>query len=216
MRILFMVGTHHKSFSRLIDWADRYQQKYSSVENNKDLVQSTIEANRLKPGNASKDNSISTDNNPLTQNHSEPGENLDIQVQYGTSPQPKYARGQENYTHAEMDQLADTLNAIVLPAGPSLMMEWVRRGYKPIIVPRDPALDEHIDEHQLKFAASMEKTGLITLCHSYTELEHALEQIKADPAKGKATENLLQKFDREHSIKNFTQLMEKLLTVADR
>lgn len=118
MRILFMVGTHHLPFNRLIDWADQLQSKYPDWQ---------------------------------------------ITVQYGTSAPPQLARGVESLTQGEMVALGADLDQVVLPGGPSLMMEWIRRGFRPIIVPRRPELGEHIDPHQIKFSAAMAEKNLITL-----------------------------------------------------
>lgn len=227
MQILFMVGTHHKAFTRLIEWADRYQQE-AGAENVSDTGTEITTSSGNTDAEIKTDAGLKTDavikadaelkadventsKNKNTDPNPKQTQTTKILVQYGTSPQPHYAQGQENYTHAEMEQLAKKLDAIVLPAGPSLMMEWVRRGYKPIIVPRDPGLDEHIDEHQLKFASGMQTTGLITLCHSYTELCTALQTIRKHPEQGKVGQELLDKFDREKSITRFSQLMQELL-----
>lgn len=132
--ILFMVGTHHFPFTRLLKWADRFAETHPQLR---------------------------------------------LLVQHGeTSCSEFIARKnlvwQASLTHAEMDTLHPL--AVVLPAGPSLMMEWARRGVKPLVVPRDPKQGEHIDEHQQLFARDMQSIGLIDVFDTYELLSDALEK----------------------------------------
>lgn len=157
---LFMVGTHHMPFDRLIQMADRFARE-----------------------------------NP----------DASVLVQYGTSHPPKEANGRENLSHQEMDALAGNLKGVVLPGGPSLMMEWLRRGFLPVIVPRDPELGEHIDTHQIRFSAFMRRRSLIALAHDYEQVKVALE----DPQHVSAAE--LEKIDSASAVRAFKKLVSSLL-----
>ena len=157
---LFMVGTHHMPFDRLIQMADRFARE------NPDAC---------------------------------------VLVQYGTSHPPKEANGRENLSHEEMDALAGNLKGVVLPGGPSLMMEWLRRGFLPVIVPRDPELGEHIDTHQIRFSAFMRRRSLIALAHDYEQVKVAL----ADPQPVSAAE--LEKIDSASAVRAFKKLVSSLL-----
>lgn len=132
--ILFMVGTHHFPFTRLLTWADAFADAHPEVH---------------------------------------------ILVQHGETPCDQFPvrsnlTWAKSLTHAEMDTLHPL--AVVLPAGPSLMMEWARRGVKPLVVPRDPKQGEHIDEHQQLFARDMQSIGLIDVFDTYELLSDALEK----------------------------------------
>lgn len=157
---LFMVGTHHMPFDRLIQMADRFARE-----------------------------------NP----------DASVLVQYGTSQPPKEANGRENLSHQEMDALAGELKGVVLPGGPSLMMEWLRRGFVPVIVPRDPDLGEHIDTHQIRFSDFMCRRSLIVLAHDYQQVKAAL----ADPQPVSAAQ--LEKIDSVSAVKAFEKLASSLL-----
>ncbi len=157
---LFMVGTHHMPFDRLIQMADRFARE-----------------------------------NP----------DASILVQYGTSQPPKEANGCENLSHQEMDALAKKLKGVVLPGGPSLMMEWLRRGFLPVIVPRDPELGEHIDTHQIRFSDFMRCRSLISLANDYEQVKAAL----ADPQPVSAAQ--LEKIDSASAVKAFGKLVSSLL-----
>ena len=157
---LFMVGTHHMPFDRLIQMADRFARE-----------------------------------NP----------DSSVLVQYGTSQPPKEANGRENLSHQEMDALAENLKGVVLPGGPSLMMEWLRRGFLPVIVPRDPELGEHIDTHQIRFSDFMGERSLIALAHDYGQVKAAL----AEPQPVSAAQ--LDKIDSASAVRAFTKLVASLL-----
>lgn len=157
---LFMVGTHHMPFDRLIQMADRFARENPDVS---------------------------------------------VLVQYGTSQPPKEANGRENLSHQEMDALAGNLKGVVLPGGPSLMMEWLRRGFVPVIVPRDPDLGEHIDTHQIRFSDFMRERSLIALANDYAQVKVAL----ADPQPVSAAQ--LEKIDSASAVKAFEKLASSLL-----
>lgn len=157
---LFMVGTHHMPFDRLIQMADRFARENSDAS---------------------------------------------VLVQYGTSQPPKEANGRENLSHQEMDALAGKLKGVVLPGGPSLMMEWLRRGFLPVIVPRDPELGEHIDVHQIRFSDFMRQRSLIALANDYEQVKAAL----ADPQPVSAAQ--LDKIDSASAVRAFGKLASSLL-----
>lgn len=125
--VLVMVGTHHRPFARLVEWADRLAE-----------------------------------------------EGHDVLVQYGTSPAPRLARGVPSLTRAQMDAYSPRVGALVCQGGPSLIMEWLRRSHLPIVVPRDPVLGEHIDQHQQLFADFMLQRGWVRRADDYAGLRAAL------------------------------------------
>jgi UDP-N-acetylglucosamine transferase subunit ALG13 len=53
------------------------------------------------------------------------------------------------------DALADAMRrarVVIAHAGPATLFEAGDAGHVPIVVPRDPAFGEHVDDHQLRFA----------------------------------------------------------------
>ena len=104
-----------------------------------------------------------------------------------------------------MDALAGNLKGVVLPGGPSLMMEWLRRGFVPVIVPRDPDLGEHIDTHQIRFSDFMRRRSLIALANDYAQVKGAL----VDPQPVSADQ--LDKIDSASAVRAFTKLASSLL-----
>lgn len=96
--------------------------------------------------------------------------NLNILVQYGTSNPPKIAFGVDSLDNAQMDLLRAKAKVLICQGGPSIMMQWIRDGYRPIVVPRDPDLGEHIDKHQILFSNFMAEKNCIDVANTYSEV----------------------------------------------
>ena len=79
----------------------------------------------------------------------------DVVIQYGTSNAPTVVRGSAYLDHAELVRLVGGADAVVTHGGPATIMEVRERHGTPIVLPRDPSLGEHVDRHQMEFAAVM-------------------------------------------------------------
>ena len=72
----------------------------------------------------------------------------------------------ENYANARM---------IIMHGGPSTMIESIRDGKIPIVVPRQKKFGEHINDHQLEFCRAVsERYDNIILIEDIDELENAI------------------------------------------
>jgi UDP-N-acetylglucosamine transferase subunit ALG13 len=131
---LFLLGTDHHPFDRLVCWAD--------------------EIARRDPG-------------------------LRVVVQYGASRAPDVAEGHEYLPHDRILELVDAASAVVCHGGPGTIMDARGLGHVPVCVPRDPALGEHVDGHQLRFADLAEQAGVVTRATTLDDLGGALERTLA-------------------------------------
>jgi UDP-N-acetylglucosamine transferase subunit ALG13 len=105
-----------------------------------------------------------------------------VLVQYGASHPPGRARGLAYLDHADLGQVFGGAHVVVCHGGPSTIAEARRNGHHPIVVPRDPMLGEHVDDHQLRFSRRLADAGLVRLATSREELVHALEDALAHAA----------------------------------
>jgi UDP-N-acetylglucosamine transferase subunit ALG13 len=100
-------------------------------------------------------------------------------VQYGTSAPPLRAEGVAYLDHGALNSLLDEAAVVVCHGGPTTITESRRHGRRPIVVPRSPALGEHVDDHQQRFCARMEAKGLISQAGDEAAfrvlMDHALE-----------------------------------------
>lgn len=55
----------------------------------------------------------------------------------------------------ELMALRNQARAIVCHAAPASVYESLEAGISPLVVPRDPRLGEHVDDHQLRWAATL-------------------------------------------------------------
>ena len=102
-------------------------------------------------------------------------------VQHGTSVPPKRAEGVAYLDHGALNSLLDEASVVVCHGGPTTITESRRHGRRPIVVPRDPALGEHVDDHQQRFCARMEAKGLISVARDEATFRALVNRALAAP-----------------------------------
>jgi UDP-N-acetylglucosamine transferase subunit ALG13 len=103
-------------------------------------------------------------------------------VQHGSSRPPLIPGATPFLAHDQLGAAMAQARVVVTHGGPASITEARRHGHLPIVVARDPAYGEHVDNHQMLFAARMAAGGVIRLCASARELELALQEGLADSA----------------------------------
>lgn len=96
-------------------------------------------------------------------------------VQFGTSAAPLVCAGTDFLAHPDLQARMGQAAAVVSHGGPGTIMEMRASGHVPVVVPRDPALGEHVDSHQLRFARVVADRGMIRLALSEADLAGALD-----------------------------------------
>ncbi|QSR26780.1 glycosyl transferase family 28 [Nocardioides aromaticivorans] len=91
-------------------------------------------------------------------------------VQHGSTPLPEGLPGSGMLDSTELVSLLDCADAVVTHAGPGSIMDARDRGHVPVVVPRDPRLGEHVDDHQLRFARFLGARGVVTTAHDIDQL----------------------------------------------
>ncbi len=81
-------------------------------------------------------------------------------VQHGATPLAHGLHGRPLLESNELERLLARADAVVTHGGPGLIMESRSHGHLPVVVPRDPALNEHVDDHQQRFVARMAEAEL--------------------------------------------------------
>jgi len=75
----------------------------------------------------------------------------EVVIQSGvTSYEPKNCRWQKFYSQVQMDEFNKDARIVITHGGPRCFMEVLHLGKTPIVVPRQPKLNEHVDDHQVK------------------------------------------------------------------
>jgi UDP-N-acetylglucosamine transferase subunit ALG13 len=86
-----------------------------------------------------------------------------VTVQFGTSTAPRVAEGVSAVPHEDMLRRMGAASVVVAQGGPGGIMDSRVSGRLPIVVPRDPSLGEHVDDHQQRFSQHMRDRGRIAL-----------------------------------------------------
>jgi UDP-N-acetylglucosamine transferase subunit ALG13 len=140
-------------------------------------------------------------------------ERAHVFVQYGTSTPPKIARSRDYLAHKDMQAVIARSTAVVTHGGPSTIMEMRYKGIIPIVAPRNSALGEHVDDHQIRFARRIAQLGTIRLVESREDLFSLLDMAVRSPEEFRATND-----DTEiaASVHKFEELVEGLMKRAPR
>jgi beta-1,4-N-acetylglucosaminyltransferase len=110
------------------------------------------------------------------------GRPVSVFFQYGTSRSPAGHQSAPYLEYGDMLSRMRTAAAIVTHGGPATIMDARAAGRVPIVVPRRRELGEHVDNHQLRFAALLDDRGEVCLARDGGHLGELLERALADPA----------------------------------
>lgn len=102
-------------------------------------------------------------------------------VQYGRSRAPRLPDAVPFLAHDELQRAMTEADLVVCHGGPATITEARRHERLPIVVPRDPAFHEHVDDHQQLFARRLGAAGMVRLAETEADLVEALDKGVADP-----------------------------------
>lgn len=71
---------------------------------------------------------------------------------------------------------ANSARAIITHGGPASIALAFASGHSPIIVPRDPAFGEHVDDHQIRFTSWLAARRDLIVVLDMKDLGHALKE----------------------------------------
>lgn len=91
-------------------------------------------------------------------------------VQHGSTALPPGLEGAPMLGVDELADLLDRADAVVTHGGPGLIMEARAHGHRPVVVPRESLLGEHVDGHQLLFATRLDRAGLVVVARDRRDL----------------------------------------------
>jgi UDP-N-acetylglucosamine transferase subunit ALG13 len=102
-------------------------------------------------------------------------------VQHGHSRAPSDLPAAPFVDHADLGRLLTEAAVVVCHGGPSTIVESLRHGVVPLVVPRDPTLGEHVDDHQIRFVRRMAEEGSIVVVRTQDELAGHVAAAVDDP-----------------------------------
>lgn len=93
---------------------------------------------------------------------------------YGRRPTLARALGIQPFD--VLTEMARTARAVITHGGPASIALALSAGHSPVVVPRDPAMDEHVDDHQIRFAAWLAQRRNIIVVLEMDKLAAALQE----------------------------------------
>ena len=137
-------------------------------------------------------------------------DDCEVFVQRGTTELMPTAGLAEFLEPAELGDMMKRAAAIVCHGGPSTIMEARRAGVMPIVVPRDPTMGEHVDDHQLRFTDFMARKGAVLPARSEAELSDQLRRV-VDGEVDRVTAG-----SPEETLANISAVVDRLLSTPAR
>jgi len=101
----------------------------------------------------------------------------EVHMQHGSSPAPAGCHAFAFCDHDQLQELMRTSHVVVSHGGPATITEARRRGHLPVVVPRDPRLGEHVDDHQLLFSRRLGGCGLVSLAETEEDFRTAVKTV---------------------------------------
>lgn len=97
-----------------------------------------------------------------------------VTIQHGWSRAPELAEGLDFLAPDDLRRRMAEADVVITHGGPGTISDARRSGHRPIVVPRDPTLGEHVDDHQQRFAAWCAERGVVDLAMTIDALEARL------------------------------------------
>ena len=106
---------------------------------------------------------------------------LRVLVQHGHSRAPEKASGTPFLSGEELSEAMRAASVVVTHGGPGTITQARAAGHLPVVVARDPELDEHVDEHQLLFVRRVEDAGRVRACATAQQLHAFIDKARESP-----------------------------------
>ncbi len=104
-----------------------------------------------------------------------------VEVQHGATPAPRYGHPFPFCGHDELQGLLVAADVVVTHGGPATITQARAAGHVPVVVPRQHALGEHVDDHQVLFARRLAAAGVVHLAETEAALAPAVDAARAGP-----------------------------------
>jgi UDP-N-acetylglucosamine transferase subunit ALG13 len=89
---------------------------------------------------------------------------------------PSLARALDIQPFDVLTEMAHTARAMITHGGPASIALALSAGHSPVVVPRRPDLKEHVDDHQLRFAAWLAERRNLTVVLEMDALASAVQE----------------------------------------
>lgn len=113
----------------------------------------------------------------------------EVVIQTGFSTyEPQHCRWEKFFAYPQMLEFVREANIVVTHGGPSSFIMPLQVGKIPVVVPRQKCFNEHVNDHQLEFAKTVQqRLGNIMVVEDIADLGNTLEQYDVLAAKMNAS-----------------------------
>ena len=108
-----------------------------------------------------------------------------VEVQHGATRAPGFGRCFAYCGHDELQLLFAAADVVATHAGPATITQARAAGHVPVVVPRLPALGEHVDDHQVLFARRLAAAGVVHLVEAEAALPVAVDAARSGARAGR-------------------------------
>ena len=122
-----------------------------------------------------------------------------------SSYKPKNFKYKELISYDEMDEMVKKASIVITHGGPGSIFHAIQYGKTPIVVPRNPDFNEHIDNHQILFAKRIELEKKIIAIYEISDLERAIKNYNNTFSMYENNNNKTNNF-----VEKFSELIEKM------
>ncbi|MFY1701586.1 glycosyltransferase [Micromonospora sp. WMMA1923] len=152
----------------------------------------------------------------IEQWHRDHGHRVELTLQHGHTRAPATPGAVPFLGHDQLQDAMASADLVVCHGGPATILEARRHGRLPIVVPRNPAHGEHVDDHQLLFARRLGAAGLVALCESREALVAALDAGLADPGRFRVSTDDGSGDARRAAVERVGRIVEQLVASSNR
>ena len=116
-------------------------------------------------------------------------EKVVVQTGYSTY-EPKYCEWNNFFPYQKMVEMVKEARVVITHGGPSSFIMPLQIGKTPIVVPRQYKLNEHVNNHQVKFCKEVEnRMGTIGVVENIEKLGGVIDSYDEIKKEGKNTSN---------------------------
>lgn len=127
-------------------------------------------------------------------------EEVFMQIGYTKDYIPRYCEYKELITNEEMEEYSKKARIVITHGGPGSIMLPFKLGKVPVVVPRNPEFNEHVDKHQILFTKKLQAFNKVIGVYNVDELEDIITNYNIYAQKCK--------IDSSSTLKKFTQAFE--------
>lgn len=102
-------------------------------------------------------------------------------VQHGSAAPPANVTRYEYVPFGQMERLMADADIVICHGGPCTIDDASRAGKRPIVIPRDCSLGEHVDNHQIEFSHHLASRGLISLAEDFATFDSLITDALNSP-----------------------------------